>query len=97
MVKKLAKIVILILETMRKRLPLNNTEETHQCLPFSQKVRIVEIQFNVRLESGEVGMELWNTLGGGKTRESGNAGGAEMLEERKCGKHRKAEKRNVIG
>ena len=57
---------------------------------------------SVRLESGEVGTELQNTLGGGKTQESGNAEGAgkrkcgrrgkaEMRKERKCGK------RNVIG
>ena len=56
----------------------------------------------VRLESGEVGTKLQNTLGGGKTQESGNAEGAgkrkcgrrgkaEMQKERKCGK------RNVIG
>ena len=56
----------------------------------------------VRLESREVGTELRNTLGGGKTQESGNAEGAgkrkcgrrgkaEMRKERKCGK------RNVIG
>ena len=62
----------------------------------------------VRLESGEVGTELRNTLGGGKTQESRNAEGAgkrkcgrsgnvEMQKERKCGKRGKAEKRNVIG
>ena len=63
--------------------------------------------YRVRLESGEVGTELRNTLGGGKTQESGNAEGmgkqkcgrcgkAEMRKEQKCGKHRKAEKQNVI-
>ena len=57
---------------------------------------------NVRLESGEVGTELRNTLGGGKMQESGNAEGvgkrkcgrrgkAEMRKERKCGKSGNAE------
>ena len=54
------------------------------------------------MESGEVGTELRNMLGGGKRgkaemREGGNAEGAEMRKERKCGKRRKVEKRNVIG
>ena len=40
----------------------------------------------VRLESGEVGTELRNMLGGGKTQESRNAEGAEMRKERKCGR-----------
>ena len=38
---------------------------------------------SVRLESGEVGTELQNTLGGGKMQESGNAEGAG---KRKCGR-----------
>ena len=53
---------------------------------------------SVRLESGEVGTELRNTLGGGKMQESGNAEGAgkwnaEGVGKRKCGRHRKAEMR----
>ena len=42
----------------------------------------------VRLESGEVGTELRNTLGGGKMQESGNA---EGVGKRKCGRRGKAE------
>ena len=38
---------------------------------------------SVRLESGEVGTELRNTLGDGKTQESGNA---EGVGKRKCGR-----------
>ena len=40
------------------------------------------------MESGEVGTELWNTLGGGKTQESRNAEGAG---KRKCGRSGNAE------
>ena len=43
---------------------------------------------SVRLESGEVGTELQNTLGGGKTQKSGNA---EGTGKRKCGRRGKAE------
>ena len=42
----------------------------------------------VRLKSGEVGTELQNTLGGGKTQESRNAEGAG---KRKCGRSGNAE------
>ena len=42
----------------------------------------------VRLESGEVGTELQNTLGGGKTQESGNA---EGVGKRKCRRSGNAE------
>ena len=41
------------------------------------------------MESGEVGTELRNTLGDGKTKESGNAEGAG---KRKCGRSENAEK-----
>ena len=51
----------------------------------------------VSLESGEVGTELRNTLGGGKTQESRNVEGTGKRKERKCGKRGKVEKRNVIG
>ena len=44
--------------------------------------------FSVRLESGEVGTELRNTLGGRKMQESGNAEGAG---KRKCGRSGDAE------
>ena len=40
------------------------------------------------MESGEVGKELRNTLGGGKTQESGNA---EGVGKQKCGRRRNAE------
>ena len=46
----------------------------------------------VRLESGEGGTELQNTLGGGKMQESGNAEGAG---KRKCGRRGKAEMRKA--
>ena len=57
-------------------------------LPTQEKLisRCIRI---VRLESGEVGTELRNTLGGGKTQESGNAEGAG---KRKCGRSGNAEK-----
>ena len=48
----------------------------------------------VRSESGEVGTELRNTLGGGKTQESGNAEGAEMRKARESGK---AECDRIVG
>ena len=48
----------------------------------------------VRLESREVGTELRNTLGGGKTQERGNAEGAEMRKMRESGK---AECDRIVG
>ena len=52
---------------------------------FAQSIRWP----SVRLESGEVGTELRNTLGGGKMQESGNAEGAG---KRKCGRSGNAER-----
>ena len=54
------------------------------------------------MESGEVGTELWNTLGGGKhgkaemrkAREGGNAEGAEMRKAQESGK---AECDRIVG
>ena len=74
--------------------------------PESRTLKQAPCQVFVRLESGEVGMELRNTLGGGKTKESGNAegagkrkcgrsGNAENAGKRKSGKCRKAEKRKM--
>ena len=62
------------------------------CFLFSLLIISYNSNHSVRLESGEVGTELWNTLGGGKTQESGNAEGAG---KRKCGRRGKAEMRKA--
>ena len=91
---------------MSNYLKIDDNPHNH-CLQFLSYT-LVPYEHFVRLESGEVGTELWNTLGGRKMQENGNAEGAgkrkcgrrgkaEMRKVRKYGKRGKAEKRNVIG